>query len=199
MTVPEHAKWQLRPTAGPDLRLVLTQRVLVHRGRCYDSIEHGWYQYLDGHELCLLRNDPDQDFDRLAEQADAVIITGGDDSAIRRITEIRMATATLKRRKPIVGFCHGSFLLTDIMGGTVSACADHMDAEHPVFYQSHQRSVNSFHSQTITKQHRSATILATDLDGNVEAWLDDNIAGVTWHPQRMSHPWLPLEIADLLQ
>lgn len=165
----------------------------------YDSLEHNWYAYLRGHKLTFVPNDPDQDFEAMADQCDGVVITGGDDSAIRRVTEIRLATAMLQRLKPVIGICHGSFLLSDIMGGTVSPCSDHMDTEHEVISGTDHILVNSFHTQTITKLHSTGTSLATDSSGQVEAWIDKNIAGVTWHPQRMAQPWLPNPIAGLLE
>lgn len=164
----------------------------------YDSIEHSWYRYLQGHQLTFIANDPTQDFDLLADHSDCLIITGGDDSAVRRVTETRMATAMLKRLRPILGVCHGSFLLTDMLGGSVKPCDNHMDTEHSIHYKKNTKTVNSFHSQTIHRLHASATVLAVDDDDCVEAWIDRGIAGVTWHPQRMPAAWMPDEIADML-
>jgi anthranilate/para-aminobenzoate synthase component II len=101
-------------------------------------------------------------------------------------------------KKPILGICHGAFLLTDILGGQVDACEGHMDTEHVVEYDNEQILVNSFHTQTITRLHRDAVNLAHDSDGNCEAWIDKNIAGITWHPERMDDPILPTEIRSLL-
>lgn len=180
------------------MNIGLTQRVLYHKGRAYDGLEHGWYRFLKNHTLSFIPNRLDQDFEELADSLDCLIITGGDDSAIRRTTELKIATAMMKRVKPILGICHGAFLLTDILGGQVDACEGHMDTEHVVEYDNEQILVNSFHTQTITRLHRDAVNLAQDGDGNCEAWIDKNIAGITWHPERMDDPILPTEIRSLL-
>ena len=181
------------------MNIGLTQRVLIHKGRAYDSIEHGWYSYLKDHTLTFIANRTDQDFNKLADDLDILVITGGDDSVRRRLTELRIATAMLKRQKPIIGICHGCFLLTDLLGGSVKEIAEHMDTEHSVWYFGEEQSVNSYHTLYIECTHKTATTLVVDSQGNTEAWIDGNIAGVVWHPERMSNPWLPDEIEDLLK
>lgn len=135
----------------------------------------------------------------MADQLDCLIITGGDDRAIRRTTELRLATAMMRRQKTILGVCHGAFLLTDVLGGTVGHKDGHRDGvEHPVVYQNQEVLVNSFHGLYIQQPHQAAKILVTDTDGDCEAWIDNNIAAVVWHPERMATPWLPDEIHTLL-
>ena len=141
----------------------------------------------------------DQEFHHLAQELDAFIITGGDDSALRRTTELKLAITMLAEHKPVVGVCHGCFLLTDILGGTVIDIDGHLDVEHKIEYFGQQYLVNSFHTLAIDKVHKSATILATDQDGRCEAWIDGNLAGIVWHPERMAVPFLPSEINLLLK
>lgn len=194
----ELANWPQQHTDG-NLNIALTQRVLYHKGRGYDSLEHGWYRYLKDHTLTFISNRTDQDFEHLADTVDCLIITGGDDSALRRATEFKIASAMMKRIKPIVGVCHGAFMLTDVLGGAVDLCHGHMDTEHKVTYFGQTRVVNSFHGQAIKYLHTSATVLAYDEDGNCEAWVDGNMAGVVWHPERADEAWVPVEISNLLQ
>lgn len=181
------------------MKIALSQRIFYHKGRAYDSIEHGWYSYLDGHTLYTIPNYLDQDFNGLAQELDAFIITGGDDAAIRRTTELKLATEMMKQQKPVVGICHGCFLLQDILGGTIQEISGHMDTEHDVVYFGQHQKVNSHHHLSIVQPHCSARVLATDLDGHVEAWQDGNIAGIVWHPERMTQPWIPSEIQNLLK
>lgn len=162
-------------------------------------MEHGWYSYLDGHTLYFVHNFQDQDFAGLAENIDAFVITGGDDSALRRTVELRLATEMMKQQKPVVGVCHGCFLLQDILGGNIVTVDGHMDVDHTVNYFGKQITVNSHHSMAIDTAHKDATILATDQDGHCEAWIDRNLAGVVWHPERMTESWLPSEIRLLLK
>ena len=160
------------------MKIALSQRIFYHKGRAYDAIEHGWYSYLDGHTLTFIPNFTDQDFEALAENVDALIITGGDDSALRRTVEIKVATEMMKHQKPIVGICHGCFLLQDILGGNIVDVSGHVDTDHSVDYFGQQYQVNSYHSLGIDKPHASAKILATDSEGHCEAWMDGNLAGI---------------------
>ena len=64
------------------MRIGLTQRVLFHKGRAYDSLEHGWYSCLKGHTLVSIPNDVDTDID-----VDLLIVTGGDNHPVRDTLE----------------------------------------------------------------------------------------------------------------
>jgi GMP synthase-like glutamine amidotransferase len=75
--------------------------------------------------LSFIRNDVVQDFDSIANNLDCLILTGGDDSALRRVTEIKIAKLMLQLS--FIGICHGAFLLTDLMGGTITDVTTHMD------------------------------------------------------------------------
>jgi GMP synthase-like glutamine amidotransferase len=181
------------------LKIGLSQRILYHKGRAYDSIEHGWYSYLKEHTLFYVPNDLDQDFDLLSTNLDAFIITGGDDSRLRRTVEVKLATKMMEKRKPVIGICHGAFLLTDLLGGKVIEVDAHRDTKHPVLYFGEIKEVNSFHSLGIEKLHDSGTVLCTDELGQVEAWIDGTLAGIVWHPERMENPWIPDEVDNLLK
>lgn len=180
------------------MKIGLSQRVLLHKNRAYDALDHGWYSYLKAHTLFPIANVPKQDFETLASNLDALFITGGDDSTERRITEIRIALAMMKRQKPIIGVCHGAFLLTDILGGKVEEISGHLDIEHDVNYFGEIKQVNSFHNLSIKTPHKLATVLANDAEGHCEAWIDGKLAGIVWHPERMKNPWIPEEIEELL-
>lgn len=181
------------------MKIGLTQRVLYHKNRAYDSIEHAWYKFLDGHKLFFIANSFDQDFVELTDTIDCLIITGGDDSAIRRATELKIASAMMMCYKPVLGICHGAFLLTDVLGGTVLPIDGHLDSEHDVNYNGRQIQVNSHHNQAIVRTHDTAKPLAFDRDGNTESWIDGQFAGIVWHPERMSEPFIPAEIQQIMR
>jgi gamma-glutamyl-gamma-aminobutyrate hydrolase PuuD len=180
------------------LKIGLTQRVLYHNGWAYDSIEHGWYSYLQEHTLTYIPNRLDQDFEDIADRLDALIITGGDDGIMRRNVELKIATQMMYQKKPILGVCHGCFLLQDVLGGQISEIDNHYNTEHWVSYFGELVPVNSYHNLSITKVHDQGTVLCVDHEGNCEAWIEGNLAGVVWHPERMTEPWLPDEIQNLL-
>ncbi len=180
------------------MKIGLSQRVLLHKNRAYDALEHGWYSYLKAHTLFPIANRPKQNFEALADDLDIYIITGGDDSTERRITEIRMALAMMKRQKSVIGVCHGSFLLTDILGGKIEDVDGHSEVNHDINYFGEIVEVNSHHSLAIKYPHKQANILAYDDQGNCESWIDGKLAGIVWHPERMKQPWIPDEIEHLL-
>ena len=181
------------------MRIGLTQRVLLHQGRAYDSIEHAWYRFLDGHKLFFIPNTLEQDFAELTDQLDCVIITGGDDSAPRRATELKLASSMMMAYKPILGICHGAFLLTDVLGGEVDAVEGHSNTSHTVCYAGRDIVVNSHHNLGIQKVHSTGECLVTDHEGNCEAWIDGRMAGIVWHPERMDNPFIPAEIQQVMK
>lgn len=181
------------------MKVGLTQRVLYHKNRAYDSIEHAWYRFLDGHKLFFIPNTLDQDFVELTEIVDCVIITGGDDSTVRRATELKLASAMMMSYKPVLGIRHGAFLLTDVLGGKVLPVDGHADSIHEIDYHGRRIEVNSFHNQTIVQTHRTATTLASDDEGNTESWIDGLMAGIVWHPERMAAPFIPAEIQQIMK
>jgi gamma-glutamyl-gamma-aminobutyrate hydrolase PuuD len=190
--------WSPTHTAG-ELKIGITQRVLYHRGRAYDSLEQVWYKFLKGHRFVFIPNTLEQDFEALTDSVDALIITGGDDSAIRRSVEFRVASLMMQQCKPILGICHGAFMLTDVLGGQVESCDGHLDCEHSINYLGLDIKVNSYHNQAIVTLHSSAHCLARDPQGHCEAWIDGAMAGIVWHPERMQDPFLPSEIQQLIK
>lgn len=181
------------------MRIALSQRILYHKGRAYDATEHGWYTLLNGNNLFFVPNTMNQDFDLIADSVDSFIITGGDDSDLRRSIELKLASKMMQRNKPVVGICHGAFLITELLGGEVKEIENHLDTDHYIFYNREAIEVNSHHSLGIVKEHPAATVLCRDYFGNVEAFVDGNLAGIVWHPERMEKPWIPPEIALMLR
>jgi len=176
------------------MKIGLSQRVILHNKRPYDSLDQAWYKYLKQHIIIPIPNRIDLSFESLSDNIDVFIITGGDDSTLRRMVEIKLAKNMLLRNKPIIGICHGCFLLTTILGGIVEECDGHSDIIHTVNYFGELKEVNSYHSLYIKSLHSSAVVLANDEQGNCEAWIDGNTAGIVWHPERMKNPWIPEEI-----
>ena len=181
------------------MKVGLTQRVFYHRGQAYDSTDQAWYRYFQNHRLSVVPNSTDLDFEALADYLDLLVITGGNDSALRRTVELKLASQMMLRKKPIIGICHGCFLLTETLGGRISQCITHNDTSHRVYYFGEERVVNSHHTLQIAEPHRQATVLVVDPEGYCESWIDGNVAGIVWHPERMKEPWIPDEIEDLLK
>lgn len=172
------------------MRIGLTQRVLFHKNRAYDSIEHSWYEYLKEHTLCFIPN-------RLPTQIpdiDCLIITGGDSNPLRNQVETELIKAAYNLDIPIIGICHGCQLLTTMYGGGCTQVIGHMETNHKVHTSTDSFTVNSFHNLCIDYVPPGATILARDDADNPEAWIYGKLAGIMWHPERMQKPWIPEEI-----
>ena len=180
------------------MRIGLTQRVLTHNGQVHDSLDHNWYRLLKGHELIPIPNREDLDYESLAKSLDLLIITGGSNEEIRVTTEVSLATEVSRLGKPILGVCHGAFLLTEILGGSTKECEGHLNTEHLIYGDTptHVR-VNSFHNICIDKHPPNSVYLYLDDNGNIESWIKDNICAIVWHPERMSMPFIPDEIREV--
>jgi gamma-glutamyl-gamma-aminobutyrate hydrolase PuuD len=176
------------------MKVGLTQRVIFHQGRGYDSLDHAWYKYLSGHEMIVIPNRLPVEITDL----DVLIITGGDNHPMRDQVEHELVDSMSSRDLPVIGICHGCQLLTQRLGGSVVPVEDHQDSYHEVFYQEQRHLVNSYHKLRIELSPPGATVLAHDPDGYAEAWIQGRIAGVMWHPERMAQPWIPREIQLLL-
>jgi gamma-glutamyl-gamma-aminobutyrate hydrolase PuuD len=111
---------------------------------------------------------------------------------------MELVDSMLSRDLPVIGVCHGCQLLTQQLGGFVVPVDNHQDSYHEVFYQDQPHLVNSYHKLRIERSPPGATVLASDPDGHPEAWIQGQIAGIMWHPERMAQPWIPREIQLLL-
>ena len=166
-----------------------------------DCLERAWYHILEGHEIIVAPNIPNYHWDSI--DYDCLILTGGNDSVARNLTENRLYQQAELANKPIVGFCHGAFAVNDLGGGINDYIGNdsHIGQNHQVKMEDKTWIVNSYHSQYIAKLGPGFEVLATDMDGYPEAFrhIFKPIYGVIWHPERMEHPVLPACVADLLR
>jgi len=181
------------------MKIGLSKSVITQDNVTYDAIEQGWYNTIRGHSLFVVPNTMNQDFNVMANDLDSLIITAGYDNATRRTVEIELANKMLERGKPVVGIARGAFLVAEMIGGTIEPINNHNGLDHPIFYHREVREVNSNHGYCIKSLPDSANILCLDYLGNPEAFINGNIAGVVWNPERMKEPWIPPEIAYMLR
>jgi gamma-glutamyl-gamma-aminobutyrate hydrolase PuuD len=175
------------------MRIGLSQRILFHKNRAYDSIEHSWYEFLKEHTLVFIPNR----LPVIIPDIDCLIITGGDNHDVRNEVEQQLIRHFYNLDVPIIGICHGCQLLTKMYGGECTEVIGHMDRTHKVHTSTETYTVNSYHSLCIDYVPPGATVLARDEADNPEAWIHGNLAGVMWHPERMNKPWIPDEIGKL--
>jgi putative glutamine amidotransferase len=165
----------------------------------HDALERSWHHLLAGHEIIPAPNIPNHDWESI--DYDCLVLTGGNDSMARHLTENHLYQITETAGKPIVGFCHGAFAVNDLAAGINGRIEGHVGTEHLVVMDGQRFIVNSFHSQNIMKLAPGFETLAVDDDGNPEAFrhLFKPIWAVIWHPERQEKPVLPACVADLLR
>ena len=181
------------------MKIGLTQRVLTHNRQVHDSLDHNWYRLLKGHELIPIPNREDLDYESLAESLDLLIITGGGNDRVRITTEVNIATEMSTLGLPILGICHGAFLLTEILGGhTYEGKEGHYDVDHLVYDRDNNpHTVNSFHKIGIDKAPPDSVSLCVDESGDIESWYKGNVCAIVWHPERMLLPYIPSDIMEV--
>jgi|TARA_B110000908_G_C10106115_1_gene380843 putative glutamine amidotransferase len=179
------------------MRIGLTQRVFEQNKQSYDATDQDWYTYFSDHELVQIPNDPTQDFISLADSLDLLVITGGNSPAKRVKTELELVRCMMNSTKPVLGICHGAFLLTDLFGGEVVECSGHHNTVHNVIMDNSTVEVNSFHNLQIKTPPANVKVLAVDEDGFCESWTQGTIAAIVWHPER-GNVTIPHDIKLLL-
>jgi gamma-glutamyl-gamma-aminobutyrate hydrolase PuuD len=140
-----------------------------------------------------------QTFDKIANDLDSFIITGGKDDTLREQVESHLANKMLERDKPVFGVGRGALLLAKILKADIIDVKNHTNCEHPIFYRREVRTVNSNHDTTIQQMSPGTDVLCHDYKGNIEAFINGNLAGILWNPESMTEPWIPPEIAYLLK
>jgi putative glutamine amidotransferase len=178
------------------MNIGLTQRIFHYNDFAYDCLEHGWYNLLSDHTLFNIANNPEQDFSNIIKDLDMVIFTGGDASSPRIITEIRLLTECYKQKKPVLGVCHGAFLINQLEEGVNIECENHYKTEHEVTMDNKSVVVNSYHQNKILKLAEGFSPTAITKEGDIEAFKHNinKVWGIVWHPERMENPVLPNDL-----
>lgn len=166
----------------------------------FDALERGFFNMFRNWEITALHNKANQNFINLAATHDLLVLSGGDDHPQRLVTEIEAIKQFRMRDKPILGICHGAFLLTQLWEGKLIAVEGHRRTSHTVNYRGQSVTVNSYHGSSITEAPSGAEVLVTDQDGYVESWSLGNTLAVVWHPERdtENNHWMPEEYQSLI-
>lgn len=166
----------------------------------FDALERGFFSMFRDWQITALHNKKNQNFIDLAATHDMLVLSGGDDHPQRLLTEIEAIKQFRMRDKPILGICHGAFLLTQLWNGKLIAVEGHRRTKHTVNYKDTELTVNSYHGSSITEAPEGAEVLVTDQDGYIESWKLGNTLVVVWHPERDSenNHWMPAEYQSLI-
>jgi gamma-glutamyl-gamma-aminobutyrate hydrolase PuuD len=178
------------------MKIAITQREITIRGTAYDCLERGWYRLFDQHELIPVPNDHEYDI----SFADCLILSGGETTESREFTETYCFAQAVEKSVPIVGVCHGAFVLNRWFDGTNIPLTGHDQSNHEIFLEDRWQTVNSYHRVKIGKLADQFDIIAYDRDNNIEAFKhkDQPIWGLVWHPERMEMPVLPKDLRKLI-
>lgn len=165
----------------------------------FDALERGFFSMFRDWEITALHNKANQNFINLAATHDLLVLSGGDDHPQRLLVEIEMLKQFRMREKPVLGICHGAFLLTQLWGGELVPIEGHRRTEHLATYKGNDITLNSYHGSAITKAPNDAEVLVTDKSGNIESWMLGNTLAVVWHPERdKDNHWMPQEYKSLI-
>ena len=181
------------------MKIGLSKSIIKHNGFDYDAIDQGWYETLKGHSIFLVPNTMNQDFNIMANDLDSLILTGGEQSELRKSVELKLASKMMQRNKPVVGIAEGAFTIAEFLSADIQPVINHNGLSHPIFYHREVLEVSSYHDKCIKTLSESTDILCLDYLGNIEAFLNGNLAGVVWNPEKMEKPWIPPEIAFMLR
>lgn len=181
------------------MRIGLTQRVFEHNNQSYDATDQAWYTYFSGHEIIPIKNQLKQNMLSTANSLDCLVITGGNSPRERIDTELGLLQIMMHQAKPIIGICHGAFLMTELFRGEVINCEEgHYNTKHNVTMDGQTVEVNSHHKLQIKTPPPVSTVLAVDDDGYCESWMYGSLGAVVWHPERMDNPKIPNGIKNLM-
>ena len=178
------------------VKIVVSQEEYIKFSKPFDALERTYYHFLSDHEIIPVPNIvkvPDYDYDCL-------LLTGGPDSPARHKTENLLFAHAFKKKVPILGICHGAFVINDLCGGKHGRVHGHIDCDVEVTMYGKKHTVRCYHAQAIKELGKDMSAIAHDDKGNIEAFKHNKypIYGVVWHPERMKNPVLPTEVKKLL-
>jgi GMP synthase-like glutamine amidotransferase len=180
------------------MRILISQQEYIKppRNFVFDALERSYYDFLHDHELL-----PAPNINKVVyNDYDCLMLTGGPDSVARKQTENMLYDHAMSKGKPIIGICHGAFVINELAGGVNGSIEGHVGKDHSVTMGGKIYPVNSYHTQMIERLSDDFVSLAKDKDGNVEAFRHKELPvfGIVWHPERMLDPVLTDGVRDLL-
>jgi N5-(cytidine 5'-diphosphoramidyl)-L-glutamine hydrolase len=176
------------------MKIAITQRQTVINGITYDCLEQGWYRLFRKHELIIVPNLIHLDLD-----IDMLVLSGGDTTEARFQTELMCYNHADDHNIPVLGVCHGAFLINYLHGGLNKEINGHRNVMHSIEMEGQSQMINSYHNIGIYSLGDDLESIATHEDG-IEGFKHATkpIWGLVWHPERMDDPVLPSDLKELL-
>jgi gamma-glutamyl-gamma-aminobutyrate hydrolase PuuD len=172
------------------MRIAITQRVLQHKGRFYDSLEQSWWDLLQSHQLIPIPNTSHYNLQQTLETADLIILSGGEGNDARVQVEQTILKYVDEHKTPVLGVCRGMHIVSGKYGLELEDTDSHMDTYHEITMDNEEYLVPSHHS-LVVKENDKVKVIARDAENYVEAFQVDNYTCMQWHPERMQEPLWP--------
>lgn len=180
------------------MKIAISQQDIAVPSRAWpgDALERAWHIFLRKHQLIPIPNIGDIP---PWLDCDAVILSGGPFSVYRTLTEVALIKHALDQGLPLIGICHGAFVINEFLGGVNDSIDSHNGTMHDIILEGKPHQVNSYHGMNIAR-------LAPDLemighcDQTIEAFQHQSLPiwGIVWHPERQPNPVLPRDLRKIL-
>lgn len=174
------------------------------RNTWHSAINHEWYEFLQGHEICPLICHGEYN----VKDYDTVILCGGNDMPDiatwrdnnyppRDIFEQELIANCIEHHVPMVGICRGAHYINYVLGGTHKL----MDTPYDnVEINLNGMTVTCHHTIEIDRLADGFEILLKDNKNVIELALNIDLRSllVGWHPERSVNTHTRSLILDLI-
>jgi len=177
------------------MKIAISQRQVEINGFVYDCLEQGWYEFFLGHEIIPVPN-----LNNIGLDINMLVLSGGETTNARYNTEVACTAWAIENNVPILGVCHGAFLLNFLYSGVNAKTLGHQNTTHKVYMEDQEYTVNSYHQLMIHELGLGLNAIAY-CENVVEGFKHSQLPvwGLVWHPERMDVPVLPNDLKELIR
>lgn len=180
-----------KKNAGAKMKIGLSlETTLKLRDTWHSAINHEWYEFLKGHQICPLICHDQYD----VKEYDLIILCGGNDMhdiktwrdnnyPPRDLFEKKLINDAVENSIPLVGICRGSHFINYTLGGTHKLMDNPYDN---VLIKLEPFEVTCHHTIMIDQLAPGFEVLLKDYQNVIELaiYRKNRILGIGWHPER---------------
>lgn len=117
---------------------------------------------------------------------EGVLLTGGNNTLSREITEKLLLEFAIQRKLPVLGICHGMQFIQNYFGDKLEKISGHILEKQEILINGVRETVNSYHNYGTLNASSEFTVWARADDGVIKAIRHQllPITGIMWHPER---------------